>query len=286
MDAGPVAFVATSAVRRETLAALASEERATDGLLDTVDASASAVYAALDELEDRGLVQKAADSWQLTGTGRIAADTVVRNRRAETVMTEIGDYLETHDCSVLPWRFRLRIGALAGATVIEATGTEPNRAVSAVARRLRTADRARVVSPIYVESYAEAMPDVPGSKLLVDEAVLTSAAGAAGSGDAGGDGGTAGTGTDGDAPGETPYRNVDMRVGKVGFALCVADRALLLSLPLLDGEYDARSELVVEDERAREWGVGLFAHCWDRASPVADLPADSAEHSRMDAPES
>jgi predicted transcriptional regulator len=248
---GTVEFVLSSTVRADVVESIGADRKTTDELLAELAASTSAVYSALGELDEQGLVAETEEGWRLTGSGRVLADIVAHRERCERVLAASSDYFETHDTSVLPGEFRLRIGALAGGQLVTATETEPQRAVREVSDRVAAADSARVISPIYVDSYAEAMPDSQTSKLLLGDTLVESLL----------DSGRA------QVEG-SPFEECEVRTGAVGVALAVTDEELLLSLPRLDGGYDSETELVVETERARAWGDRLFEHYWQRAQPL------------------
>lgn len=249
----PVRFAMSSTVRAAVLEQIANGATTND-LLEELTASTSAVYDALGELEERDLIRALDDTWELTGSGQLIVDILSRQDGLETVVEQTAGYFGTHDVTALPEEFRIRIGELSGASVLEPTETEPHRAVSAVSNRMEQASVVRVISPIYAEPYADAMPDVPGSKLLLDEQVVRSAI----------------ESSNGEGESQA-YEQVEIRVSKVGFALGVTDSALMLSLPTLDGEYDSRTELVGETEPARQWGSELFDLHWADATPVEEF---------------
>jgi len=254
-----IEFVTGSSVRSAIVDQLAERSASTDGLLERLDASTSAVYGSLGELEDRGFVCARDDgSWVLTGRGRLVADVVRQRDRCEGLFCETGKYLRTHDTGVLPRPLRLRMGELAtgGVEIISATETKPHRVVEEITRRVERTDAASVISPIYVESYAEAMPDTPDTRLLLDEDLARWA-----------------RETD-DEP-DNDYDHIDVRITDVEFALTVTESELLLSLPRMDGEYDAQSELVAEHDRARRWGTDLFEWYWEQATPIEQFGAHS-----------
>ena len=149
-DREPVRFVTASAVRSEVVTVLGESRVPTQSLLETLDASTSAVHNSLSELEQRGLIRSAEEGWELTGSGRLVADMVRQRERC-------GD-------------------------VLHAPETEPNRAVEEV----------------------------------------------------------------------------------------------LLSLPTLDGSYDAQSELIAEYDPTRRWGEDLFERYWGRGVPI-DQFANASE---------
>lgn len=251
-----VQFVLASSVRSGVVDAVGSGCQATDGLLSSLDASTSAVYNALGQLENEGLIRTAGDDdWELTGSGRIVADIVRQHRRCGGLLADAGDYLRNHDTGALPREFRLRAGELEGVHVLRASETEPHRVVTEVTERIDGTETASVISPIYVESYEAAMPDLDGVRLILDEAVARSVFAS-------------------DGPTASEYENLEVRVAEVNFALAVTDSELLLSLPTLDGSYDPRSEIVAEHDRARRWGRDVFGRYWEAGVPFEQFRPD------------
>lgn len=251
----PLQFVLSSSVRSDLLRAIAEGTRTTDDLLASIDASSSAIYSALGRLEESSLVSSDGEAWSLTGSGRLVADFVSRRDRLERVLAEAESYLAAHDLSAIPPAYRLRMSELAGAEVLEASETEPQRVVRELTERFQTAERADVMSPIYAEALGSAMPTTDDSRLLLDVGVVETAVEA----------------VDGDEALERElddWTDTNVRVDHVEFALAVTDEALLLSLPDLDGSYDARTEFVAETERGREWGIDLFEDYWTDAEPL------------------
>lgn len=252
-----IQFVMSSSVRTDILQELADGARATDAVIGGLDASTSAVYSSLGELEEKGLIRDRDEEWDLTGRGRIVADIVTETRRHERVLSDMAGYLESHDTSVLPRQFRLSLGDLAGGSVLEATEMEPHRVVTEVADRIDAAETAKIISPIYIDSYESAMPDVAGARLVVDEKVADWAG-------------------ESRSDVEDIFDQVQVRIADVDFALGVTGSELLLSLPLLDGSYDSQAEVVAEHDRARAWGDRLFESIWadavtlERFEPLSD----------------
>lgn len=260
--ADPLQFVLSSSVRSDVLLAIADGSRTTDELLDALDASSSAVYNALGRLEDAGLIASADGAWTPTGSGRLIADFVRERERLGALLGEASEYFATHDARAIPAEFRLRMSELAGATVITAPETEPQGVVREVSDRIADADAALMIAPIYDELFEGAMPDSEGTRLVLDEGIVEMAV------------------EDADDPAAieaelSSYADDDIRVADVRFALTVTDAALLLSLPPLDGGYDARSEFVVEHERGRAWGRELFEAVWAEAVPVEEHVVDT-----------
>jgi len=251
-DRDTVEFVVGSSVRRNVIREALRGRTETEELLETLDASSSAVYNALTVLQERGVLRETDVGWQLTGVGRFLADVLEHRCQLHDLFEDVEEYFRTHDTGVLPRQFRYRAGELAGATTVEATATEPHRAVQEVVDYITRAEVARVISPVYTESYESAMPDTADSRLLITPDIAESSPAAE----------------------EVPYESLSVRILDVDFALGVTEEALLLSLPDLDGNYDASTELVAEHETARTWGVDLFEHCWQQATPLDAVTAD------------
>ena len=70
------------------------------------------------------------------------------------------------------------------------------------------------------------------------------------------------------------YEDANIRVDQVDVALAVTEDSLLLSLPDVDGRYDARTEFVVEHDRGRQWGIDLFEAFWADAEPLVPYVRD------------
>lgn len=257
----PLQFVLSSSVRSDVLRSVADGSRATDVLLDTVDASSSAVYDALGRLEEADMLQSDDDAWSLTGSGRVIADCVEERERLDVLLADAGCYLASHDTCAIPERFRLRISELAGGHVIRASDIEPHGVVREVTDRLSAADMAHVITPVYDELFEAVMPESENSRVLVDPDVVASVADE----------------LDDDAEilaGLEHYDEYDVRVTPVDFAMSVTDSALMLSLPPLDGGYDSQTEFIAEDERARQWGLDLFEELWATARPLETYVSD------------
>jgi predicted transcriptional regulator len=253
--ADPLQFVLSSSVRADLLRNVAEGSRSTDDLLDSIDASSSAIYNALGRLEEAGLLTADGETWNVTGSGRLVADFVRRRNRMGSLLGEAETYFATHDLGAIPEEFRLRMSELAGAEVLQASETEPQRVIRQVAEHFESAEQADVLSPIYAETFGDAVPTSGDSRLLLDAGIVEMA-------------------VDTTADRETleaelaDWAEANVRVDDVDFALAVTDDVLLLSLPNLDGSYDARTEFVVEHERGRGWGTELFEHFWAAAEPL------------------
>jgi predicted transcriptional regulator len=248
-----VQYVLESSVRSDVLETVVDGPVETTGVLRRVDASDSAVYDAIAGLERRGLVVETENGWIPTGSGRLVADVRNRQRSVDDLLRR-DDYWQTHDVTVLPERFRYRIDALSEAAVIEATDTNPHRVVREVARRIDAAEAPRIVAPVYVEEYGDSLPETERTHLLLDTALASELRSTLRTEDA--------------------FGGPVVRVADVDFALGVTNDGVFLSLPRLDGEYDARTEVVASDEAAIRWGRRLFDHYWSRAVEFETFDAE------------
>ena len=241
--------VLSSSVRTDVLVGLATAPSDTDGLIETVDASESAIYTAVGDLRRRGLLRTVDGRHGVTGSGQLVADLLEQQENLCRLLDD--EYWETHDVGALPRRFRLRLTELAGAEVFRAPDTDPHAGVREVSKRVEAArERVDIVTPIYQADYETVMPDAGGARLVIDTTVLRESLKRAGSMDAA------------RTFDETEVRLLDVDVG-VG----VTEDHLMLSLPTIDGQYDSRTEVLATDGRALAWGRDLYEYYWERATP-------------------
>lgn len=255
-DRGLVDFVCGSVVRTAVLEVLAEEPRGTDAILGAVEASESAVYDAVAGLEDQGLVrQSGRETWEPTGTGTAVHSVMQVRDDVEALIEMDPTYWHDHDIAVLPELFRTRVHELAGAEVVRATDTDPNRVVRMIGEAIETAEDLLVIAPVYHERYETALAEVAAQvdpRIVVDTTTVRDR-------------------LTGELSDEPPELEIEARVTDIDIALGVTHDALFLSLPTLDGGYDARAEVVARTDRARRWGRQLFEHCWQRATPAEEF---------------
>ncbi|QLH78625.1 DUF1724 domain-containing protein [Halosimplex rubrum] len=251
-----VGYVLGSSVRTDVLLAVVAEERSMSALIDTVDASESAVYNAVGDLERKGLARSLEAGWAATGSGQLVADLLEQQGNLCRLLAD--DYWREHDVSALPRRFRIRLTELAGAEVVRASDTDPHAVVREVRDRVeRGGANVDIVTPIYQAEYEAVMPDAADARLLVDRSVALDALERAGS------------------PGEADqWTDTAVRVLDVDVGIAVTDGEIMLSLPTIDGRWDSRTEVLAADDRAMEWGRDLFEHYWDRATPNDEFVAE------------
>ena len=251
-----IQYVRTSSVRTDIIGSLCPGAKPTNELLSAVNASESAIYDALSNLEGRGLVTSTDDGWQLTGTGRLVADTIHRQRSLEDLFAVDPQYWERHDTSVLPQPLRCRLPELDGYTVVRGTQTDINRPVREVVTRVESVANCDVVSPVYHPEYEAAMPDSADSRLVLSCAVIDDMLD------------TESVSLDADRYEETP-----VRVTPVPYALAVSDDWMILTLPELDGAWPS-AKIVSETDSAISWARDLFAQVWADATPIETYLAD------------
>lgn len=239
-----------SSVRTDVLVSVASDPTATGGLIESIDASESAIYNAVGELERRGLLRTVGDRHEVTGSGQLVADLLEQQANLCRLLDD--DYWQHHDVGALPRRFRLRLTELAGAEVFRAPDTDPHAKVREVSERIEAArERVDIVTPIYQAEYEAVMPDRADARLVIDNTVLRESLERVGS-----------------VEDTRAFEETDVRLLDVDIGVGVTEDYLMLSLPTIEGQYDARTEVLATDDRAIAWGRDLYEYYWERATPV------------------
>lgn len=245
-----------SSVRTDVLVSIAGAPSDIDGLIDSIDASESAIYNAVGDLERRGLLREVEDRHAVTGSGQLVADLLEQQGNLCRLLED--DYWRDHDVGALPRRFRLRLTELASAEVFRAPDTDPHAVVREVVERVEAAEsRVDIVTPIYQAEYEAVMPDSPDARLIIDDTVLEESLQRAGS-----------------IEEARQFEQTGIRVLDIDVGVAVTDDHLMLSLPTIDGQYDSRTEVLATDERALAWGGDLYEYYWERATPAEEFLAD------------
>ncbi|WP_324757833.1 helix-turn-helix transcriptional regulator [Haloarcula montana] len=242
----PIRYVCTSSVREDLVCALGEMSRTTGELLETLDASESAVYDALSNLEEKGLVDSHRDGWRLTGGGQLVADALGRIRDTESLLADDEDYWNDHDTRVLPQVYRCRLPELGDYEILRAHESDLNRQVRQIASRIDAVEACDIVSPVYHEAYGDAMPDHEDARLVLSTDLV-----------------------EGPSPERHPHSSWEstaVRIADVPFALGVSEEWTILTLPERNGQW-ARATLVSEDDAAIQWGQDLFETVWADATP-------------------
>jgi len=238
-----------SSVKTDVLLTVAAMPSETDQLIESIDASESAIYNALGDLDRRGLVRTVDGRREVTGSGQLVADLLEQQENLCRLLDD--DYWETHDVGALPRRFRLRLTELAGAEPFRAPDTDPHAAVRKVVDRVEeTESRLDIVTPIYQAEYELAMPDWEDARLVIDTTVLEESLERAGS-----------------LAEARIFDETEVRVMDVDVGIGLTDDYVMLSLPTIDGQYDSRTEVFATGERALAWGQDLYDYYWERATP-------------------
>jgi len=242
-----------SSVRTDVLVSVAAVPSETEGLIETIDASESAVYNAVGDLERQGLLRTVEGRHEATGSGQLVADLLEQQANLCRLLDD--DYWETHDVGALPRRFRLRLTELADADVYRAPDTDPHAGVREVSERVEGAsERVDIVTPIYQAEYETVMPDSVGARLVIDTTVLRESLERAGSMEE-----------------ARTFEDTEVRLLDVDVGVGVTEDHLMLSLPTIDGQYDSRTEVLATDERALAWGRDLYEYYWERATPSGEF---------------
>jgi len=250
-----VQYVSTSSVRTDIVGALCPQDRTTADLLADLDASESAVYDALANLERRGLLVSGDGTWRLTGTGRLVADTIHRQRLTERLLDGDAEYWERHDASVIPQRFRFRLCEIGTYEVVRKTQADIDRPVREVVTRVESVENCHVVSPVYHREYEAAMPDSPDSRLVVSCEVVDEMT-------------RQGSNVD-----RRTFEQTAVRVTPIDYALGVSDEWVILTLPEMNGEWPS-AKFVSETDDAVAWGHDLFESIWADATTIGAYLAD------------
>lgn len=249
---GDCQYVTSSSVRVDIVTLLSEREVATADLIDKVDASSSAVYSALSDLDNRGLIRETDSGWELTGRGLIVADTVSHRQSTEAFLAHDTEYWQDRRTDVLPKRFRLRLPEIGDYEIIRLEPPDVNRLETEVINRINAVDSCRVVSHIYKRPYEEQLTSPETQVLLtpnvIDELIEKVDAGQR----------------------ETVMLEPtsQVRVATVEFGLTWTADSICLHLPP-QTVARATAMLVSDTETAIQWGRELFEGLWLDAQPLA-----------------
>jgi len=246
-----VSFVLSSSVRVDIVGLLATEPMATDGLLDRLDASQSAVYTAVADLEERRVLFEGDEGWELTGRGRLILDLVEQWESVESFVDADPAYWDTHRTDVLPEQFRRRLPELGDYEIVRSEPPNVRAHAREVVDLLESAESCDTAVPIYVPEYHEAFPHSPDSRLMFPPGVI----------DLSEEGGRESW----DEIGLTEQSTV--RVREMVFGFTAADEFVMLALPPCAGTA-VESMLVGTDESAVRWASELYEFLWADAEPL------------------
>ncbi|MDY7082689.1 MAG: ArsR family transcriptional regulator, partial [Halobacteria archaeon] len=129
-------------------------------LVDSTGRSRSSVYESLKNLEEDGLViQGGSRKWRLTSKGVVTVDLLRSNQNIDSVMSAEPDYWETHDVSIIPARFRYRLGELGEYEVVRGTQDDPFRIVRRITDEVESAKHLDITNPIYHDRYLQSFEE-------------------------------------------------------------------------------------------------------------------------------
>lgn len=249
-------FVRSSSVRTDIVGLVADQWQSTDRILDTLDASESAVYDALSDLQARGVIAETDDGWRLTGTGRLICDTLERQQATDRLLSEDPSYWDEHDVTTLPQPFRCRLPELGEYEIVRATESDLRGLVPWIVSHVEDTDSCDVISPMYHREYETAMPDNPDSRVVAGEGVIDDVLLS--------------------QPGEPSpgtFEETVVRVTAVPFALAVSDDWTILTIPE-HGEQWSDAKLISTADSAIEWGQELFDHIWGESVSLETYLSD------------
>ncbi|TQQ81423.1 helix-turn-helix transcriptional regulator [Halonotius roseus] len=245
-------FVISSSVRVDILERLAGAPQPTDELIDHLDASTSAVYTALADLERQGVVFDDDAGWRLTGHGRLVVDLIDRRDATVQTINHDQDYWETHRTDHLPREFRRRLPELGTYEVIRSEPPDVRAHARVVTDLLEQAESCRTAMPIHVPEYRNAFPDHPDSRLLFSPSVIDTVRA------------DSGTGT---RDGVRQIDAAECRVREMQFGFTVSDSYLMLALRPMS-QSPVASMLLSEADSAIRWASELYESFWQEAEPV------------------
>jgi predicted transcriptional regulator len=243
-------FVGSSSVRTNVVSQLSVGPAQTDDLIEALDVSESAVYNALSELDERGLVREASAGWGLTGHGQLVAQSVSRWQSVEELVETDPGYWETYRIDTLPPEFQRRLHEITPYEIVRGERPKVNRNHEVIAERMQTVDSCRLVSPIYLPEHDPVIPDSPETKMLLTRSVID------------------GVLANEDRDIFKVHPQSQIRLAPVEFGLNVGETYMCLVLPNLKDPRKKAPTLVSEADDAIRWGEELFASLWADAEPV------------------
>lgn len=243
-------YVRSSSVRSDVVDSLADRTESTDQILATLTASESAVYDALSNLQNRGVIVETEDGWQLSGTGRLINDMLKRQQATDRLLSAEPSYWDHHDVTTIPQPFRRRLPELGEYEIVRATESDLRGLVPWVVSHVESVESCAVISPMYHREYEEAMPDNADSRIIagkrvVDDILLDQS----------------------DSTSTGKFDETAIRVAAVPFALAVSEEWAILTIPE-HGEPWSDTKLISTTDSAIQWGRELFGHVWTDSEPL------------------
>lgn len=245
-------YVLSSSVRVDLLGLLSAAQRPTDELIDDLDASKSAVYTALADLERRDLLAEGDADWELTGQGRLVSDLIEQWESLDTLLEQDRDYWATHRTDVLPAPFRRRLPELGKYEVVRSEPPNVRAHARKVVSLLDGAEWCHTAVPIHVPEYSDAFPNTPDSRLIFPPAVIDQFHQDVTAGER-----------------DRIRRNdaVSHRVRPLDFGFTAAADFMMLALRPRSGDM-VDSVVIATDDSAIQWATELHDSLWNDAEPL------------------
>ena len=268
----PFEYVFVSAVRRETLDALARNPLDRRTVVDRLDACDSAVYDAFTGLTERGLIVREGDHWVVTGTGRAVADCLEYCHRVDETVDTAPAYWRTHDLGCLPRDVRAGLITATNYSVVRA-GEGDRDVTSHLGVALAGARSAGLVLGAPLSELIQALEGVPHARVVARSPVESTRANldtrwiqSSKRCEETGDDTASGTAVDTDTDSSTTVRTLPREC--LPYTMVVTDDLAAFVLPTLEGDQTHTSILFVEDDSvcARCWNH--FVACWRRAATL------------------
>ena len=266
----PNEFVVTSSVRTEIVLQLAERTTPTDALLTGIEASDSAIYAALSTLRERRLVTESDEGWELTAHGHLVADSVAAWQSSEAFLAADPAFWKDHRIDVIPPAFRRRLPEVDEYEIVRDAPEEPNRSEDVAISAMESVDYCDITTPYYSRRHQAAVPRHPETRMLVTREATDVAVKRY---------------RDGYREDLDDLDPAVLRLTDCQFASVVTDDTLVFELPTLtDGTTDRQSDatypsergsvagttamFVSETESAVRWGLDLFEALWADSEPI------------------
>lgn len=165
-------FYTEIAKRTPMLEVIREEPRSLQELDQLLSMSRSTIHRAIRSFEERGLLEKNADGYVLTGYGLIVADEATTFRDRLQIAHRLGDFFTI----VHPTDVQVPFERFADATV---TRSQPQQAHTGVKRIIDFIERAdslrmfsNIISPLYVDVALREMRDGMNIEVIFDDSVL------------------------------------------------------------------------------------------------------------------
>lgn len=245
-------FVLSSSVRVDILQVVADTAQPTGHIIDQLDASTSAVYTALADLERQGVVCEEDAGWKLTGQGRLVLDLIEQRKAIFRTLTQDQAYWETHRTDHIPRAFRRRLPELGEYEIVRSEPPDVRAHARATVELLEQADSCRTAVPIHVPEYSDAFPNDSDSRLIFPPSVIDQFE------------------AEVEAGNRDRIREVEApqyRVSDIQFGFTVADSYMMMALrPMTESLVE--SVLISEEESAIRWASDLYESLWEDAEPL------------------